>query len=108
MVGVPEGGRVGGAGGHKRKLTHGMKVHVYVCVLGRSRRAESYQVERQGREAAEKRRVLTCNELLATSTQAETVQFGEKRKDAFTHSIAQGFRDLGASTSKRQDTLHTA
>ena len=27
--GVPEGGRVGGAGGHKGQLTHGVKAHVH-------------------------------------------------------------------------------
>ena len=39
--GVPEGGRVGGAGGHKGQLTHGMKAHVHARVLRRMTRGGS-------------------------------------------------------------------
>ena len=39
--GVPEGGRVGGAGGHKGQLMHGMKAHVHARGQRRMTRAES-------------------------------------------------------------------
>ena len=39
--GVPAGGRVGGAGGHKRQRTHGMKAHLHARVLRRMTRAGS-------------------------------------------------------------------
>ena len=79
--GVPEGGCVGGAGGRKRQLTHGMKAHVYARVLGRMTRGGS-RGENKGDDLTSARGDVDGGKEVRWT----------KETRRFTHSLTQGLR----------------